>query len=125
MPALESPALTDWPTVNPTEATVPAMGLVNWAEARSCCASISEALAESMAAWSVANCSALLVAVPVEPLPPALVPLPPLDAVLVEPDVVVVAPVAPAATSRRSPSRTNPHPSYRSRSCPTGWRPPR
>jgi len=43
------------------------MGLVSWASAKSCCASISEALAESMEAWSLASCPALSEAAEVLP----------------------------------------------------------
>jgi hypothetical protein len=44
------PALTVSPTLTPTEAIVPLMGLVSWVSFNCCCASISVACAASMAA---------------------------------------------------------------------------
>ncbi len=52
---LES-ALTVSPTLIPTETTVPLMGLVRFASASDCSATVSSACAVSMAAWSAAIC---------------------------------------------------------------------
>ena len=51
------PALTDCPSDRPTDTTVPLMGLVSCASARSSWALINDALAESIDAWSLASCS--------------------------------------------------------------------
>ena len=57
------PALTDCPSDRPTDTTVPLMGLVSCASARSSWALINDALAESIDAWSLASCWALSEAV--------------------------------------------------------------
>ena len=83
---LVDPALSDWPADTPTEATVPAMGLVSRASASDCWLLTSVAEAESIAAWSVASWTALLitgcVGLELDDFPPAapellLVPDPP------------------------------------------------
>jgi hypothetical protein len=65
MVSVVDPALTDWPAERPTDTTVPLIGAVSWAASRFCWASMREALAESMDAWSLASCSALFDAVDV------------------------------------------------------------
>jgi hypothetical protein len=68
---LES-ALTASPTLTPTEAMVPEMGLESSASSRDCCASTRFALAVSIAASSEAICSALSDAVDPDPTVPVL-----------------------------------------------------
>src|SRR5579875_1109519 len=55
MVAVVEAAGTYWPAVIPTEATVPARGLVRVAAASLCWASTKEASSESIAAWSLAS----------------------------------------------------------------------
>jgi hypothetical protein len=79
MASVVEPALTDCPVANPTDTTVPLIGVVSWASARLSCALISEALAASIEAWSLAICSALSDAVDPpwgdeEPVPDDFVP---------------------------------------------------
>jgi hypothetical protein len=78
------PADTVWPVERPTAATVPAIGLTSWAAVNDCSASINDAFAESIDAWSVANCSGLSeAAVPLPPLGVVVPPFAPLVALLV------------------------------------------
>ena len=63
------------PAEMPTETMVPLIGLVSCAAARDCCASMSVACAESMAAWSVAICSGVSEAALAPSVPPPEVPV--------------------------------------------------
>jgi hypothetical protein len=64
MVLVEESAETLSPTAMPTDATVPAIGLVNCASASDCCALTSAASAVSIWAWSESSCAAVGVDVP-------------------------------------------------------------
>src|SRR5579875_1250107 len=61
IPSLVAPAGTDWPEERSTDATVPEIGAVSVAATRFGWASTRLASSESIAAWSLANCSGVSV----------------------------------------------------------------